>query len=94
MVEGADGRRNGRICKRKILTGGTMPITPKRPHVRAKFNIANNTLVIIREHPDGSQELLTTQGEWIPHTQKDEIFSERVKISDIYRYDPRSSPPD
>jgi DNA gyrase inhibitor GyrI len=66
----------------------------EKNHVYVKYNLATNKVAIIRYNAKGNKELLTKTGRWIPWSDQAELLDGQTEIDDVYRYDPRSSPPD
>jgi len=63
-------------------------------HIYIKYNIAINRVQVILMDGNEQKSILTKDGRWLPWTEHTELFDASTKITDVFRYDPRSSPPD
>lgn len=59
-----------------------------------KINMNNWKATVTRERADGSRELLTREGKWIPHTLSDDMINAETKIRILNVTPPRKGPPD
>lgn len=59
-----------------------------------KYNQNNRKATVIRVYEDGSRELMTKTGNWIPFTEKDALFNPDCEIPAFNVTPGKYSPPD